>query len=178
MLSVVKRGYLVEEAQFWLPLVELILPFLDKEVSQIEDDVYNDVIVDLKLLMLKSPDMSIHCHDYLNEHCHTRGTPEFMFVEEILDKEKIDSNLDACMKQKEVDLKSKFYQTFFVLQVKEAVHGDKDYKRPLQELISKQVRSNACRIVIPMEFEAKLRNRETLNQFDAVSVIRSIKTSL
>jgi hypothetical protein len=31
MLHTVKRGYLVEEAQFWLPMVELMMPFLSKE---------------------------------------------------------------------------------------------------------------------------------------------------
>ena len=40
--------------------------------------------------MLKSYDQSISIHEYLNEKCRLEGTPEYRFIEEILDKEKID----------------------------------------------------------------------------------------
>lgn len=53
MISVVRRGYLLIEAQFWLPQVELILPYLDyccRDTSFIPGAVYDSVIIDLKLL--------------------------------------------------------------------------------------------------------------------------------
>lgn len=102
-----------------MPVVELILPYLDTSREGIEgmidEDVYNEVIVDLKLLSLKSYDSSLHIHDFLNAHCTLKRTVDYKFVEEILLKDKIDTNLEECMKAREVDLKSKFPFTYLAL---------------------------------------------------------------
>jgi len=124
--------------------------------------VYDEVIMDLKLLSLKSYDQSLHFHDFLNKHCRLNPTADFKFIEEILVKDKIDENLDKCMKERDVDLKSKFFHAYLAVQVKESHHGEKDFRKPLQDIISKQVMSNACKLAIRMEFETKLKNKDFL----------------
>ena len=109
----------------------MIIPYLEKDTTTLSKPVYNEVIVNLKLLMLKSYDQSISVHEYLNEKCRIEGTPEYRFIEEILDKDKLEANFEASMVYKGVEVQSKFYQTYYLLQVKESVFGDKEYKKPL-----------------------------------------------
>jgi hypothetical protein len=111
----------VDEAQFWLPLVELILPFLDKETTKVPAEIYDEVIVDLKLLSLKSYDQSIYIHDYLNERCILRGTADYKFVEQILDLTQLDQNFQALIEERKIDLPNKFYHAYLCLQVKDAL---------------------------------------------------------
>jgi len=87
----------------------MILPFLCKESTIADQETKNDVIVDIKLLMLRSYDKAIYVHEYLNKKCRMLNTPEFRFVEEIANKERIDANLQESMQKRSVDLESKFY---------------------------------------------------------------------
>ena len=90
-------------------MVELMLPFLCKESTIADQETKNDVIVDIKLLMLRSYNKAIYVHEYQNQKCTMFNTPEYRFVEEITNKERIDVNLQESMQKRSVDLESKFY---------------------------------------------------------------------
>jgi hypothetical protein len=60
MLKFAKRGFLVEESQYWLGVIELLLPFLSQIMPQEDSEfnaiAYDDVMTSIKLLAVKSYD--------------------------------------------------------------------------------------------------------------------------
>ena len=58
------------------------------------------------------------------------------------------------------------------------MHGFTEYAAPLQDIISNQVKSMACKLSIPVEFESKLRNREQIKSMDALALLKQVRSNL
>ena len=83
MVLFAKRGWLVEESQYWLPVVELILPLMTSQRQAEDPQAYEEVMISLKMITLKSYDESLSINDYLNANCVVLETPEFKFLNNI-----------------------------------------------------------------------------------------------
>ena len=118
--------------------MELVLPLMTSDLQSKEPQAYEEVMISIKMLTLKSYDESLSINEYLNTHCVVLETPEFKFLNNIKDTQNFEDNFQACLKAKSISSEVKFYLYHIYLQVK-------DPQASVQPIVTKQVRSNALK---------------------------------
>lgn len=84
--------------------------------------------------------------------------------------------MDNLLEDRGIDLKGKYHMTYWMIHVKEATMKEFDPKA-LQDLNNRH-KSNALRSLVPLEFESKIRNKDSLKPFDAIFTIKTMLRDL
>lgn len=165
MLNVVRRGFLTLSSEHWDQVVSLILPLMQK--FRYKTDLFFNSLIDVTLLGFTfGPAFMAQIKDIPQQYEHLFRFANTLSVEAFED----------YLRTEDTYSENTCAVSYYL--ILERCKKDKSYQKSkleIQELVKHTVKSEACKLIIPIEFDRKTAQ---ISRYDLISVVKKLQLLL